>query len=67
LKLECDNAIFLSLICFDKAYLVARICSTEKRLSLNLAVQGMYGTVLRRYDQIAFTVGYNEWKLERRK
>ena len=40
---------------------------TEKRLSLNLAVQGMYGTVLRRYDQIAFTVGYNEWKLERRK
>ncbi len=34
----------------------------EKQSALNYAQNGLYGTVLRLYDQIAFTVGFNEWK-----
>jgi hypothetical protein len=34
----------------------------EKKKSKNLALQGKYGTVLRRYDPIAFQVGFNDWK-----
>lgn len=26
------------------------------------AAMGLYGTALRKYDPIAFEVGYNEWK-----
>lgn len=26
-----------------------------------LANKGLYGTVLKKYDSIAFTVGFNEW------
>lgn len=34
----------------------------QKKKAKNLALQGKYGTVLRRYDTIAFNVGFNDWK-----
>ena len=34
----------------------------ERAEARKLAEQGLYGTVLRLYDPIAFTVGYNDWR-----
>ena len=34
----------------------------EKESALMIAQQGQYGTVIRFYDPIEFTVGYNDWK-----
>lgn len=36
----------------------------QKKHAKNLAQKGMYGTVLRRYDETAFNVGYNDWRLQ---
>lgn len=36
--------------------------SIDKKCAKSYAKRGMYGTVLRKYDPIAFEVGYNEWK-----
>jgi len=37
----------------------------QKTSALRVAKEGRYGTVLRLYDPIAFTVGYNDWKLNK--
>lgn len=35
---------------------------THQRRARRLAEMGLYGTVLKEFDPIAFNVGYNEWK-----
>lgn len=36
----------------------------QKRSALRLANKGLYGTILRKHDPIAFEVGYQEWSLK---
>jgi len=36
----------------------------QKKGARLLAEAGHYGTVLKKYDPIAFNVGYNEWRRE---
>jgi hypothetical protein len=33
------------------------------KIRMNLMWSNKYGTAIRKYDPIAFEVGYNEWKL----
>jgi hypothetical protein len=33
----------------------------DKATARSLAEQGMYGTVLKKFDPIAFNVGFNDW------
>jgi len=37
----------------------------QQHRALILARKGLYGTVLRLHDPIAFTVGFNDWKIDK--